>query len=58
MLLKAKGQHGQPAPGLSVKGTVNSGPLYPGRPRYDKSEIREEAVAGESDQDLASDQVG
>lgn len=38
----AKGQHGQPAQGLSVKGTVNSGPLYPGRPRYDKSGLREE----------------
>lgn len=43
---------------LSVIGTVSSGPFYPGRPRYDKSELREERDAGKSDQDLASDQVG
>lgn len=54
----AEGQHGQSAQGLSAKGTVKRGPLYPGRPRYDESELREERRAAESGQDLASDQVG
>ncbi len=54
----AKGQHEQSAQGLSVKGTVNSGPLYPGRPRYDKSELRGERGAWKSVQDMASDQAG
>ncbi|KAI4826208.1 hypothetical protein KUCAC02_021849 [Chaenocephalus aceratus] len=65
MLFEAKGKHGQRAQGLSFKGTVNSGscprttgPLYPGRPRYDESELREERGAVKSGQDLASDQVG
>lgn len=33
-------------------------PVYPGRPRYDKSELSKERGARKSGQDLASDQVG
>lgn len=56
---KAIGQHGQPTPGLSVKGTVSSSsPLYPGRPRYDNSELREQRGTGMSSLDLTSDKVG
>lgn len=62
---KSKGQHKQSARSLSAKGTLSSGsrphtkdPLYPGRPRYDNSELREERGRGKSGKDLASDQVG
>lgn len=54
----AESQRGQAAQGLSAKGTVNTGTFYPGRPRYDKSELREERRAVELGQDRASDQVG
>lgn len=54
----ARGQRGQAAQGLSAKSTVNTGPFYPGRPCYDKSELREETRAVELGQDRASDQVG